>query len=586
MRRRLFILSFCFTLLAGMVQPAVPVSAEDSPVIISTDNLNVRQGPGLSYPVLGQAKKGDRFKLISQKGDWVEIDFQSGKKGWVASWLVSFNTPSQENAAASGTDSQAVIAADGLRVRKDPRTSSQVLGTVQKGASYTVLSREGGWVKLKTTYGDGWVASEYLQFISKQPKAVNAGGQTGKITANSLNVRSKPSFQGNVIGKLNAGDIVAVITQNANWTEISFSGKSAWISTEFVQVQNGNVNAPSGKNSTGSPNTGLTGTVTATALTVRNAGSLNGKPIGSVAKDQVFTIVEEANNWSKIEYKPGSYGWVASWFLEKSSAEKTGTAQQPVNGSSAVILYNGSNIRKNATAQSSVIQRANKGDSFDIISIQNDWYEIRLANGGTGYVAGWIVSVDGSAPKVEKPGAEMYLKNKTIVLDPGHGGRDNGTTGARGTLEKTLTLRTAQLLYDKLRAAGANVILTRNNDSYLPLPSRAGMSNYYNADAFISIHYDSIADRTVRGMTTYYYYSYQKNLAASIHSNVVSMTNLKDRGYRVGDYLVLRENKRNAVLLELGYLSNPSEETLLTSAQYQQSVTSGIYQGLALYFKN
>lgn len=126
------------------------------------------------------------------------------------------------------------------------------------------------------------------------------------------------------------------------------------------------------------------------------------------------------------------------------------------------------------------------------------------------------------------------------MIDPGHGGRDNGTTGARGTREKDITIRTAQVLAEKLRAAGANVILTRSGDTYLPLPSRVGISHHHNADAFISIHYDSTPDRTARGVTTYYYHPFQKEIASNIHSNVTAMTNLRNRGYRVGDYHVIR----------------------------------------------
>lgn len=579
-RRKTFILAICLILLAGLIQPETRVIADSSSVTISTDNLNIRQGPGLSYPILGQAQKGDRFKMLSQEGEWIEISFQ-GKKGWVANWLVSSSASTQHDSTSAGNNSQATIAADGLRVRKGPGTGYSVKGTVHKGAAYRIQEIKGGWIKLQTPFGDGWVSSQYVQFSGKKQNAADRGNtQTGKITANSLNVRSKPSLQSAVIGKLNSGETVSVSSQNGGWTEIIYSGTKGWVSSQYVQVQSAQQESKATQR-----NSGKTGTVTATSLTVRNKGSLNGKPIGSVSKGQTFAILEESNNWAKIEYQPGSYGWVASWFMDMAASKRSSSAQHSIKAS-AIILHNGSNIRKNASTQSTVVHRANKGESYDIISLKNDWYEVRLPNGGTGYVAGWIVSVDGTAPKVERAGAEMHLKNRTIVLDPGHGGRDNGTTGARGTQEKTLTLRTAQLLYDKLRAAGANVILTRNNDSYLPLPSRVGVSHYHNADAFISIHYDSIPDRTVRGMTTYYYHSYQKNLAASIHSNVTAMTNVRDRGYRFGDYHVIRENKRNAILLELGYLSNPAEEILITSAQYQQSVAAGIYQGLARYFKN
>ncbi|KON90241.1 N-acetylmuramoyl-L-alanine amidase [Sporosarcina globispora] len=488
---------------------------------------------------------------------------------------------SEAGAETASKNSQATITADGLRVRKGPGTSYGVLGTIQKGASYKVQDTEGSWIKIQTPYGDGWVANEFVQFSSKK-KSIGASSQTGKITANSLNVRIKPSLQSDIIGKLNSGETVEVISQNGSWTEISFLGNTGWISSQYILVQSSQSESKPKQSASGK-----SGTVTATSLTVRNKGSLNGKPIGSVSKGQTFHILEQADNWARIEYQPGSYGWVASWFIDIAAEEKnSGSSHQSVNGSSAIILHNGSNIRKKASTQSAVIHRANKGDSYEIISLKDDWYEVRLPNGGTGFVAGWIVTVEGSAPAVTKPGAEKHLRNKTIVLDPGHGGRDNGTTGARGTREKDVTIRTAQLLADKLRSAGANVILTRSGDTYLPLPSRVGISHYHNADAFISIHYDSTPDRTARGATTYYYHPFQKELAANIHSNITAMTNLRDRGYRVGDYHVIRENKRNAVLIELGYLSNPAEEALIASAQYQQSAAAGIYQGLARYFKN
>ncbi|MBN8200670.1 SH3 domain-containing protein [Bacillus sp. NTK034] len=579
-KRKSLILVICLMLLAGITQEETQVKAENSSVTITTNNLNVRQGPGLSYPILGQAQKGDHFNVLSSEGDWIKINFQ-GEDGYVASWLVSDMTTNQTGEKAVSTNSQAIITTDGLRVRKGPGTSYGVLGTIQKGTAYKVKSTEGSWVKLQTPYGDGWVANEFVQYSGSKKKNSLSSSKTGKITANSLNVRNKPSLQSDIIGKLNSGETVAVLSQNDSWTEISFSGNTGWISSQYIAVQS----SPSESKPKQSAS-GKSGTVTATSLTVRNKGSLKGKTIGSVTKGQTFPILEQADNWARIEYQPGSYGWVASWFIDIAAEKHSGSSQQSVNGSSAIILHNGSNIRKKAGTQSSVIHRANKGDSFEIISLNNDWYEIRLPNGGHGFVAGWIVTVEGSAPAITKPGAEKHLKNKTVVLDPGHGGRDNGTTGARGTREKDITIRTAQLLAEKLRTAGANVILTRNGDTYLPLPSRVGISHYHNADAFISIHYDSTPDRTARGVTTYYYHSFQKELAANIHSNVTAMTNLRDRGYRVGDYHVVRENKRNAVLIELGYLSNPAEEALIASAQYQQSAAAGIYQGLARYFKN
>ena len=82
---------------------------------------------------------------------------------------------------------------------------------------------------------------------------------------------------------------------------------------------------------------------------------------------------------------------------------------------------------------------------------------------------------------------------------------------------------------------------------------------------FISIHYDANEDSSVSGFTTYYTNGYQQKLAEYVHEGLASKVNLKDRGPRFGNYLVLRENRQNAILLELGYLSNPSEERAITT---------------------
>ncbi|EIJ78995.1 N-acetylmuramoyl-L-alanine amidase, family 3 [Bacillus methanolicus PB1] len=490
--------------------------------------------------------------------------------------------------AKTKQENKGTVSTDGLRVRKGPGTDFQVIGSLDKGQVITILETNENWAKVQTSFGVGWVAKEYISVqtsnnaITDKPAA--SKNNTGKITVNSLNVRSSPSLHGSIIGKFQKGEEVTVLSQRGDWTEISFSGKSAWVSNEYVLVEK----KGSKKKSTpqvSSNHAGVTGTVTATTLTVRDKGNLNGKIIGSVSKGESFQIYEEKNNWAKIEWKPGKFGWVANWFLKKTESGSNRPDGIIVKNSTLTIIHNGTNLRKGPSIDSEIIYRANQGETFQIVSLHNDWYEILLQNGATAFVAGWIVSVKGNAPQVEKPGAEMYLKNKTIVLDPGHGGRDNGTTGIRGTLEKQVTLRTAKLLYKRIKASGANVILTRNDDTYIPLSSRVSTANYHNADAFISIHYDSIKDRSVRGITSYYYHLFQKPLAESVHSATISQTKMKDRGVRFGDYHVLRETNKNAILLELGYLSNPAEEIFVTSGQYQESVSSGIFQGLARYFK-
>ncbi|HAQ06166.1 MAG TPA: N-acetylmuramoyl-L-alanine amidase [Bacillus bacterium] len=578
----------CLLLISGSMPFLERAKAVNGMVTITAESLNVREGPGLSYPVAAGLKKGEKYPLLKQEGEWIQISLGGSKTGWVVEWFTAKDSPASVPATQNINGKNGSVTANGLRVRKGPGTAFQIIGSLNNGQAVEILNTKDNWAEIRTPSMHGWVSKEFVQYDNSKKQnttEISASTKTlatATVTATSLNVREKPSLNSKTVGQLKNGADIVIQSQSNGWAEITYSGKTAWVSSQYLKV----TSEKSGNGPKEIPPSQYTGKVTASQLNVRERNSLDGKIIGSVSQGQSFQILEEQNNWVKVEFKPGKTGWAAGWFFEREKNGPTAPINQTIKNSSIKILHNGTNIRKGPSTGTSVIYRANLGDSFDMVSLKNDWYEISLPNGTKGYVAGWIVSVQGSAPQIEKPGAEIHTKNRTIVIDPGHGGRDNGTTGVRGTLEKSLTIRTAQLLYDKLKTSGANVILTRNNDTYISLASRVSTAHYHNADAFISIHYDSINDRSVRGMTTYYYNSKQKPLSEQIHSAIVSKTMMKDRGTRFGDYHVIRENRQKAVLLELGYLSNPAEEMLVTTPHYQETVANGIFEGLARYFKN
>ena len=584
MLKKLAIVLISAALFSAIIFPEQKIIAAKSSIRITADQLNVRGGPGLSYPVVKQVKLGDQFTLIKEEDQWYQIDLGYGKIGWVANWFASKGPQPEASVSKFPSGSNAEVNTNGLRVRKGPGTSFQITDYLDKGEKVTILETNESWNKISGSFGSGWVSREFLNPLAKEAtKPGNSTNATGKVTADSLNIRNTPSLNGEIIGRLLNGAEVKILSSQQSWLEISFSGKRGWVTSEFIKTSNSNSNSENSTNK--QPAGGIIGTVTATSLYVRQSSALNAGIIGTVTKGEKFSILEEVNNWAKIEYKKGKFGWIAGWYLDKSSAGDGTQAGQSVKESTITVLQNGTNIRKSPDLESDVLVRANAGNVFPVKSIKGSWYEITLKNGTSAYIAGWLVSVSGSAPRIEKAGAEVHLKNKIIVLDPGHGGEDGGTIGANGTLEKNVTLRTASLLYDKLKAAGANVIMTRRNDTYISLSSRVSVSHYQGADAFVSIHFDSNMSRNARGLTGYYYHDYQKPLASYLYSAVEEQTGLKERGVRFGDYHVLRENKRHSTLLELGYLSNPEDEMLANSIQFQESASSGIYNGLARYFK-
>lgn len=574
MIKRFSLFLLCFTLFFGAFLPLDTGIAANGTITIAGDNVNVRKGPSLSYPLVKQVKKGERFTIVKEKDDWIEIELSSGKNGWVANWLVtktssgSSNGSSNKNAAEANTDQ--------LRVRSGPGTSFRIIGYLNKGQAVTIQEENETWLKISASFGEGWVARQYIDFKTSRTESKEEikAADKGVIT-DLLNVRKEPSTSGTILGKISKGTAITIYSKKNNWLEINYKNQKGWVSADYVQIgakTEGNITNP----------TGTIGTVTASNLNVRKDNSQNSSIIGSISKGESYTILEEVNNWVKIEFQPGKFGWAASWYFNR---DKT-TSAKPANKESKVtVLHNGTNIRKSATVQSDVVLRANEGETYPVKSISNDWYEIALPNGSSGFIAGWIVAANDSGKRIEKQGADDSLQTKTIVIDPGHGGVDDGASGRGGTIEKELTLRTAKLLYDKLKAAGANVFLTRSNDSFVALPSRVRAASIHGADAFISLHYDSNLDRSVRGMTGYYYHSYQKSLATYVFNATNAQTRLKSRGVRSGDFHVIRENPQKAVLMELGYLSNSAEEMTLKSSQFQENAATGLYNGLALYFK-
>lgn len=578
-----------FLFFGGIPARELKVLADNS-VTIAINSLNVREGPGLSYRVVQQVKKGESFQFMKEDNDWIQIKLSNNQYGWVANWLVQ---KGNKQGPSSNSKSIGNVNVDGLRIRNGPGLNFQTIGHINKGTQVNLIEKNENWIKISSSSIEGWVSSEFVNFsngqASEKANTASTSLYSAIVTVDSLNVRSDASLESDIVGKLQKGEKVEVLSSTQEWVQVDYQGQKAWVSSEFVKMESQpviNKQEDDPKPSNTSSTQGIKGTVTANALNVRSKADLSGKIVGSVLKGSSFSIVEEVNNWSKIEYSPKKFGWVNTWYLDKSMPKTETTQSQKVKESSITILYDGTNIRKGPSVQTPVVIRADEGRQYPVKSLKGEWYEILLEDGSSAYIAGWIVSVSGSAPQVEKPGAEAHIKNKTIIIDPGHGGGDSGTIGARGTLEKDLTLRTALLLYDKLRASGANVILTRTNDSYLSLRSRVSTAHYHRADAFISLHYDSILDRSVRGMTTYYYHSFQKPLAEAVHSSIISQTNLTDRGTRFGDYHVIRENQQKAILIELGYLSNPAEEMTVTSPQYQEIAATGIFNGLAKYFKS
>jgi N-acetylmuramoyl-L-alanine amidase len=218
-----------------------------------------------------------------------------------------------------------------------------------------------------------------------------------------------------------------------------------------------------------------------------------------------------------------------------------------------------------------------------------------------------------------------------IVVDPGHGGAQEGATSPTGLLEKDVSLQVARRVRDHLEEIGAQVLMTRDEDQSMPLSERVEFANKQRPDLFVSIHCNAMPTRRTRarvhGIETYFLSANASNataraaadrenaeapaargargdstlafilhdlarteahqdssrLAYAIHQKLIASTGGSDRGVLQAPFYVLNGVQAPAVLIEVGYISHPEEGSRLGRAEYQERLATAITEGVRAF---
>jgi len=190
------------------------------------------------------------------------------------------------------------------------------------------------------------------------------------------------------------------------------------------------------------------------------------------------------------------------------------------------------------------------------------------------------------------PATSWAIANRLIIVDPGHGGIDPGAVGFNGLLEKEIVLKTGNHLQKILNQAGADVIMTRTTDTELnrrkreDLALRVDMANKKKADLYISIHVNSFPSSRWRGAQTFYQKNQpeSKKLAEAIQTELIGVMKNTTRKAKPEDYYTTRNTNMPAVIVEIGFISNPAEAKLMVKNEYQRKLALAIYSGIANYY--
>lgn len=414
-----------------------------------------------------------------------------------------------------------------------------------------------------------------------------------------------------------------IINEKNDWYNVKTSeGSSGWIEKYFVTV-------PAEKYVANNTNY---------KINIRTSATTLAKSVGQLNPGDKVKYVDTYHSWHIIEYKNKEY-YVASWL----------TDIEYENSQEIYLLYDDTNIRNQASLNSKVIAQGNRYDSYDVLNEKNGWLQIMLPDGNTGYVAGWLTTYNqnyhsegnleykktvddlnirtgpstkdkkiavlkkGSIVKVinSKNGWDKIicsdgtvgfcssdyltetspLSGKSILLDPGHGGKDPGAISFSGKYEKYVNLEVANKLKDILESMGAKVHMTRTGDYYITNKERGRMADKLGTDMLLSIHHNSLNNSDYFGLSTYYNTinykspSYGYNLAEAIYLNAITINGVYRDGILDRNYEVLRETNTPAALIEIGFMSNPQEEMNIHNGSFQNIIASKIADGIVDYFK-
>ncbi|GAB2575558.1 N-acetylmuramoyl-L-alanine amidase [Gracilibacillus alcaliphilus] len=405
------------------------------------------------------------------------------------------------------------------------------------------------------------------------PTVQAESGKMFKVESAATELREAPAQEAAVVTELTKDDKITVFQDSDGWGATFYNGDKVWVALDQLAEVNDikeekkeaaeqDVQPAVSEIDTESSALAKNGQlyhVKAPVVNVRNAPNQNAEIIAQLNKDDKVTIFQDSYGWGKTYYN-GKEVWIALYLLDKDSESADSKKSEEIE--TTVAAPETVEENKQEETETTADPKNDEKTETDVESKHKEEKQTATTKQNS-----------------EKPFAGYHF-----VIDPGHGGKDPGAIGSE-TNEKTLTLSTAKKLSEQLKNKGASVTLTRTDDTYISLEKRANISNSADTDAFISLHYNSSAQKEARGIETYYYDGGEsKQLADSVQASLIDHTDLHNRGAKQADFHVLKGNKQLALLVELGFISNPEEQKLVQSESYQEKAITGIVAGLEDYF--
>ena len=391
----------------------------------------------------------------------------------------------------------------------------------------------------------------------------------------SIKLYQEPNTQQFPIAEVKKGEFVLVLKKvNDEWFQVQFHQQVAWMPTKDVLLTHLMIGHSSG------------------AVSLYKEANTQSQVVTSIPYGQLFYLLDDQqSNFSKVSYN-GQEGYVdnnqlnyAVDHMNELYKLQAGLPQTLDAKKMISTKLKETPLYESADTFSKRVSTVNAGTIFNYEDRKNDFYKVTIGNGKKAYIPYWLVNANFATIESDSQ-IPQGIEHAKIVIDPGHGGDDPGavvTFSEKHEADHTLT--TALLLKKELEDLGATVILTRDSDKSVSLENRAQLSNREQANAFISLHFDSGPNPNASGTTGYYFAATSENLAQTVNKYIARNLPVKSQGTKFQNFLVLRENKQPSILLELGYLNNVEDNKLIESTEYQENIAKSIASALKEYFQ-
>ncbi|WP_236639466.1 C40 family peptidase [Exiguobacterium sp. SH5S4] len=412
--------------LAGSPTVLTTTSTAVSKNRVTTAALNLRAGAGTSHNVLLTIPKGQTLKPLKTSGKWSQVTF-NGKTGWVhndylGTAKAATTKPTASTSTVSPTAQSTSQTTVNLNLRASKSTKANVLVTIPKGKTVTILKVEGSWSHIKYGSTTGFVATTYLKKAAATPSpsqpATPSPSQPATpaapkeesvnqsfVTTANLNVRKGAGIGFALVTTIPNGATVQATKQSGTWYYVTYNGKSGYVSAGYLKQTTTAPSAPVAPNlgDAGAGNTSVDYVVNTPSLNVRAAASTSSAIVGSVKAGQTLRVVQTANGWHQI-YIGNTTGFVAASFVKEVPKSST-TAPTWVSGSfDSHTFYTASPaaIRAQANDSSQVVGSTLRGGLLNVVGETATHYRVN-ENGTQGFVAkAFVTQVNGQTAQATR----------------------------------------------------------------------------------------------------------------------------------------------------------------------------------------